>query len=200
MVEGMTIPGYDAIILSGGRASRLGSPKQRLAYAGATLLERACAACTTARAVVVAGPTEIDPPAGVRFAPEDPPFGGPVAGIASGLAALATTGERADWVLVLAVDHPELPAAVPALLSALPEATPEVDSVLLEHRGEPQILLGAHRTASLHRALAALGRTRDVSVRRLQADLRRTTVTVTDVDLSDVDTPADAARFGIDLD
>ena len=35
-------------------------------------------------------------------------FGGPVAGIASGLAALATTGERADWVLVLADDGDHL--------------------------------------------------------------------------------------------
>lgn len=196
----MAIPGYDAIILTGGRASRLGSPKQRLAYSGATLLERAFAACATARSVIVAGPTELDPPARVRFAPEDPPFGGPVAGIASGLAALDEAGDPADWILVLAVDHPELPAAVPALLSALADAPAEVDSVLLEHGGEPQVLLGAHRRDSLRRALAALGRTRDVSVRRLQADLNRATVTVTGVDLSDIDTLTDAARFGIELD
>lgn len=195
----MTIPEHDAIILTVGRASRMGSPKQRLAYAGATLLERACAACAPARTVVVAGPTEQDAPAGVRFAPEDPPFGGPVAGIASGLAALEIAGDPAEWVLVLAVDHPELPAAVPALLSALPAAEAGTDSVLLAHQGEPQLLLGAHRSDSLRRALAALGRTRDASVRRLLGEMNRTTVTVTGVDLSDIDTPDDAARFGIEL-
>lgn len=194
----MDLPTHDAIILTGGRASRMGSPKQRLSYAGATLLDRACTACATARSVIVAGPAQEGLPAGVGFAGEDPPFGGPVAGIASGLSALADR-PPADWVLVLAVDHPELPAAVPALLAALPGTDPEFDSVLLEHDGEPQLLLGAHRPDALRRAFQALGRTRDASVRRLQSHLRRTSVTAPGIDLSDVDTPEDAARFGIDL-
>ncbi|NNG18049.1 molybdenum cofactor guanylyltransferase [Naumannella sp. ID2617S] len=187
---------FDAIILTGGRSSRMGSPKQRLRYAGATLLHRAYAACTGARALVVAGPLEPDSPAGMRFAPEDPPFGGPVAGIASGLLAI---DDPAEWVLVLAVDHPELPAAVPALLGAASGLTDDIDSVLVDHGGRTQTLLGMHRQRSLRRAVQDLDQIRDASVRQLFSPLRTHTIELAGIDLSDVDEPPDADRFGIAL-
>ena len=48
---------FDAVILSGGRSSRLGGvPKSGLIYDGATLLERSLQAAGGAAAAVVVGP------------------------------------------------------------------------------------------------------------------------------------------------
>ncbi|MGO4494169.1 molybdenum cofactor guanylyltransferase, partial [Arthrobacter sp. 2YAF22_2] len=48
---------YDAVILAGGRSSRLGGvPKAQLRVDGATLLERSLQAASGARRTVVVGP------------------------------------------------------------------------------------------------------------------------------------------------
>uniref|UniRef100_UPI0039EF6021 molybdenum cofactor guanylyltransferase n=1 Tax=Sinomonas sp. G460-2 TaxID=3393464 RepID=UPI0039EF6021 len=48
---------FDAIVLAGGRSSRLGGyPKPRLVYEGVTLLDRALGAVSAARRVAVVGP------------------------------------------------------------------------------------------------------------------------------------------------
>ena len=81
---------FDAIILAGGRSSRLGGvPKSGLIYDGATLLERSLRAAGAAGRTVVVGPDPGDLPDGVLSCREDPPFAGPAAAIAAGLAALA---------------------------------------------------------------------------------------------------------------
>ena len=81
---------FDAIILAGGRSSRLGGvPKSGLIYDGATLLERSLRAAGAAGRTVVVGPDPGDLPGGVLTCREDPPFAGPAAAIAAGLAALA---------------------------------------------------------------------------------------------------------------
>lgn len=112
------------MILAGGRSSRLGGvPKSRLMYDGATLLERALLAARGAAAVVVVGPDPGTLPAGVLSSREDPPFGGPAAAIAAGMAALDShCGDaRAAVTLVLACDMPRVDQAVAALLSAFAE-------------------------------------------------------------------------------
>lgn len=92
-----------AVILAGGTAARLdGADKASLEVAGATLLEHALAACRDAGEVVVVGePVPTSRP--VTFVREDPPLGGPVAGLVAGRRALAG---RPDVVLVVAVDMP----------------------------------------------------------------------------------------------
>ena len=81
---------FDAIILAGGRSSRLGGvPKSGLIYDGATLLERSLRAAGAARRTVVVGPDPGGLPGGVLTCREEPPFAGPAAAIAAGLAALA---------------------------------------------------------------------------------------------------------------
>jgi molybdopterin-guanine dinucleotide biosynthesis protein A len=85
----------DLIVLAGGRGSRLGGAvKPAVEVAGRTLLSRVLDARTLARRVVIVGPASARSAAGPEatgalWALEDPPFGGPVAGIAAGLAALA---------------------------------------------------------------------------------------------------------------
>ena len=82
----------DALVLAGGRSSRLGSvAKAGLIYEAQTLLERTLDAVAAAGSIVVVGPdvrTTAERP--VLQAREDPPFGGPVAAIGAGMDALAT--------------------------------------------------------------------------------------------------------------
>lgn len=79
---------YDAVILAGGRGSRLGGiDKAQLMLAGSPLIERPLAAAAGAGRVVVVGPDALARP-GLLLAREDPPGGGPAAGTAAGLEAL----------------------------------------------------------------------------------------------------------------
>lgn len=112
---------FDAVILAGGRSSRLGGvPKQSLMYDGDSLLRRSAAAAGGARAAVVVGPDDGDVPAGFLRCREEPAFGGPAAAIAAGMAALAGAGgRRPPLTLVLACDMPNVGQAVAALKAAL---------------------------------------------------------------------------------
>ncbi|GAB3700891.1 molybdenum cofactor guanylyltransferase [Mariniluteicoccus flavus] len=194
----MPIPLFDALILGGGRSSRMGGvDKATLSYRSHSLLERALDACSGAAATVVVAP---DSPAvgTARRVLEDPPFGGPVAGIAAGMTDLAYAGP-APWVLVLAVDYPESPAAVARLLDAA-EDVPGVDAyAAVDGAGFRQNLLALYRRPALDGALAALGGVRDRSVRSLVAPLNVVEVPLDDALVGDVDDPESAHRYGIEV-
>jgi len=132
------IPSYDVIVLAGGDGSRLGgADKPAIVLGGHTLLDRALAATTDARARVVVGPPR-DLPAAVRQAREDPPGSGPAAATATGLAALAGMPtpdlEPAEWTLILAGD---LADAAPGVRLLLDEAARLTDSALPRAGVEP---------------------------------------------------------------
>jgi molybdopterin-guanine dinucleotide biosynthesis protein A len=104
-----------AVILTGGTAARLdGVDKAGLELGGRTFLERALAAVRDADEVVVVGP-EVPTTRPATFVREDPPRGGPVAGLVAGRRALARTPEA---VVVLAVDMPWVTAETVARLVA----------------------------------------------------------------------------------
>jgi molybdopterin-guanine dinucleotide biosynthesis protein A len=108
------------VILTGGRAQRLGGmDKASLELEGQTLLEHALGAVDGAAEIVVVGPeTETSRP--VTFTRESPPGGGPLAGLAAGI---ATLREEHDHVVVLAVDMPHVEAVTVArLLTAARDA------------------------------------------------------------------------------
>jgi len=160
---------YDAVVLAGGRATRLGgTPKPTLEVGGTTLLDRALAATVGADRTAVVGPpgTAAGARDDVVVTREDPPFGGPVAGIAAGLAALRRPGAPA-LVLLLAVDVPRARAAADRLLTSAPAGS---DGVHLVRRGRDQWLTGLYRRAALERALAGL-EPHGAPVRRLVAGL-----------------------------
>ncbi len=186
---------FDALVLAGGRGERLGGrDKAALCVAGRPLLHRVLDAVTEARRVVVVGPVAV--PDGVAQVFEDPPGGGPVAGIAAGVAHLAHRRDPAPWVCVLAVDQPDAAPALAPVLAALPTVGPAVDAVC--HRdveGHPQWLLAAYRTAVLQRALAAHGSGHGVPMRSLVRALRFFHVIAGTEHLGDVDTWADHARW-----
>ncbi|MDT0164268.1 NTP transferase domain-containing protein [Actinotalea sp. AC32] len=175
---------FDAIVLAGGEGRRLGGVvKAEVGLAGRSMLDRVLGATTGARRVVVVGPDRLARQ-GVTTVLEDPPLGGPVAGIDAGLRALGDDGPGA--VLVLACDVPLADRVVPALLAALDEAAGgdaadgtgdgTVDGVVLvDDDGRDQPLLAVYRRTSLAGALArrrADGGVHGCSVRRLVADLR----------------------------
>jgi molybdopterin-guanine dinucleotide biosynthesis protein A len=107
---------WAAVILTGGRAQRLGgTDKAALEHRGRTLLAHALAAVEGAAETVVVGP-DSPTPRPVTFAREAPPGGGPLAGLTAGVAALEAEHE---WVVVLAVDMPHVgPDTVARLLAA----------------------------------------------------------------------------------
>ncbi|MFJ8189912.1 NTP transferase domain-containing protein [Streptomyces sp. NPDC096094] len=170
--------GYDAVVLAGGAARRLGgADKPGLRVGGRALLDRVLAACAGARTtVVVADPRPTARP--VTWAREDPPGGGPLAALAAGLR--HTTAEH---VVVVSADLPFLAGpTVARLLSAL--AASDADGVLLtDADGRDQPLVAAYRAPALRRELAALARDRadradltGLPLRRLTGALRLTRV------------------------
>jgi len=105
-----------AIILAGGQSRRMGTDKARLRLpsSGPTLIERVATAVRTAGAhevIVVIGGDEARLPAmDARFVRDAQPGAGPLAGLATGLAAMR---RDTDVALVLACDLPYL--SVPLL-------------------------------------------------------------------------------------
>lgn len=182
-----------AILLAGGRGSRVdGAVKPLFEVNGTTLLQRAVDAARSGGAdrVVVAAPV-LDEQLDVVWVREDPPFGGPVAGIVAALPEV-----DADEVYVIACDLPTADAAV-VLLSAPLSAG--VDGACLDD-GRRQWLIGRYRTASLRAAASALpDRGRDASMRALLGGLAVTSVSVDPAMTHDVDTWDDLtkARGGV---
>ncbi|MEW1868438.1 NTP transferase domain-containing protein [Streptomyces caelestis] len=166
---------YDAVVLAGGAARRLGgSDKPGVRVGGRSLLDRVLTACADARTtVVVADPRPTVRP--VVWAREEPPGGGPLAALAAGL-----RHTTADQVVVLSADLPFLGhRTVRGLLTPLRHGA--ADGVLLtDSDGRDQPLVAAYRTGSLRRGLAALtgrhGELTGLPLRRLTGSLDLTRI------------------------
>jgi len=206
------LPVFDAIVLAGGRGSRLGDAvKPEVLVGGVALVDHALAAVAGARHVVLVAPPQVARP-GVVTVLEDPPDGGPVAGVAAGLAALRPSPDEvatplpddlaarsgADLVVVLACDAPHAARALGSLLTAAD--APGVDGArLVSAEGRPQHLVAVYRRAALEAAVAALPTVRDASVRRLVEPLRLVDVPDTTDAAADADTWDDVARLDAEL-
>ncbi len=128
------------VILAGGTAKRMGGvSKPDIVVGGKTLLVRAIEeirVVAPAAAIVVVAPPQVAIPQGVSRVLEDPPFGGPVAGIAAGFEKLTTlSGYRPGGLVgLLTCDAPLAPRLYPALERAYREAT--VQSLREANTGE----------------------------------------------------------------
>ena len=184
------------LLLTGGASRRFGAPKaeatvdgERLADRGARLLLAVC------DVVFEVGPGYSSLPT-VR---EDPPGTGPLAALAAGGDALTARAATTRF-LVLAVD---LPFAERALLEHLRDH-PAPGVVVPRVEGMPQPLCARYSTRALATAHALLAD----GERAMKALLAAESVTWIDDDewrgiaseaaLADVDTPDDAARWGLD--
>ena len=183
---------YDAVILAGGQGERLGgASKADLVVGDERLLDTVLRAVEGARTRVVVG--EVDVPYWIVRTMEDPPGGGPAAGVEAGLDAVT---EPADWTVLLACDLPGAVDAVGELLAEV-DVEADVDGYCLVHAdGRPQWLYGAYRTVSLRLAFARFESSANLSMRRLLADSHLALVTPTSADVTDIDTTDDLIRWG----
>jgi molybdopterin-guanine dinucleotide biosynthesis protein A len=166
-----------------------GVDKAALDLAGVTLLERALAATMSAVEVVVVG-HQVPTSRPVTWTLEDPPSGGPAAGL---LAALDSFLVRPDLVAVLAVDMPKVNAGTIARLTWAVEDDPAVDGALLvDPDGRRQPLAAVYRFTALAEARPdSLEEQHGLPVRRLVGLLRMAEVPTVGDEARDVDTWAD---------
>ena len=151
---------FDAVVLAGGGSTRFGGvDKALLVLEGVSLLDRVLSATIGATSTVVVGPVRPTSRA-VDWTLEDPPSGGPVAGIAAGLAK-----GTSPVVVVVSCD---LPWITEDDVTRLVAGLGEHDGFgLLDTDGREQRLAAAYRRTALADALQRIGDPRDKSVRRL---------------------------------
>ncbi len=172
---------FDAIVLAGGTAKRLGgTPKHTVVVDGQTLLARTLEAVARAASIIVVGDADLRPLVGeAEIVREDPPLAGPAAGIAAALPSV--TAER---VIVLACDHPYVADAVEPLLGAVgPDGAIAIDA-----EGRRQNLTFVARTDALRAAVARRPSIIDLAVHSLIEPLDLTEIGVPARALEDVDT------------
>ena len=138
-----------AVLLAGGRASRLGgADKPGIRIRGRSLLAAVAAAASDAGAsrVVVVGPAR--PGILAEFTTEEPPGAGPVPALRAGLARVSE-----PWLLLLAADLPFLTGQHLRVLRAAAQDA-EAGALLTDGDGTPQWLVSCWRTEQVRAALS----------------------------------------------
>ncbi|HEU4512324.1 MAG TPA: NTP transferase domain-containing protein [Nocardioidaceae bacterium] len=183
-------PRLAAVILTGGTGVRLGGvDKASIEVAGRTLLEHALTATAVADEVVVVGPP-VPTTRPVTWTREDPPSGGPAAGLLAGLDALAVPPEL---VCVLAVDMPRFSAGTLSRLVDVLRSSDDADAAcLVDETDRKQWLAGVYRYHALAGARPASREDEHgLSTRRMLMPLRIVGVPAVEGEARDVDTWAD---------
>lgn len=215
------MPATHCIVLAGGEGRRLGgASKADVLIGGRRLLERVVAGVRpfVAGRIVAVAPDSVDVPPGVLRTLEDPPAGGPLAGIDAGLKALGASADSVgapvgsppvapgsaafaagsarvpsagarDMVFVFAVDTPQAGALAPRLAAA---ARGRDGAVVVG--GEPpfrQCLQAIYRIEALRAAIQEVGRPRNKGVRRTLGGLDLAEVPASADECRDVDTAED---------
>ncbi|MGO4255094.1 molybdenum cofactor guanylyltransferase [Marmoricola sp. RAF53] len=178
-----------AVILTGGGAVRLdGADKASVELGGLTLLEHALGAVVDAAEVVVVGP-DVPTSRPVTFTREDPPGGGPAAGLLAGLRCFA---RRPDWVLALAVD---MPLVTSWTVRRLAEAARYDGAALIDDSRRLQYLCALYSTDSLQRVRPSYEEEHGLSMKALVHTLRLEHVPAVGPETRDVDTWEDLLRL-----
>jgi molybdopterin-guanine dinucleotide biosynthesis protein A len=178
-------PAHDltVVVLAGGQSRRFGSDKLAAPLGGTTVLDHLLDALPSAWPVVVVGEAR-DTAREVVWTREEPPGGGPLAGIDAGLGLVGT-----GHVAVVAGD---MPYAVPGLLvlaAALAAAGPETAAAIaVDDEDHANPLLAVYRVASVRTVMPRPAHGRPAKTLLALPHLR---VPVSGVTSRDVDTPAD---------
>lgn len=174
---------YDAVILAGGSARRLGgADKPGALVRGRTLVSWVADAVADAERLILVGPARAELPQALVVR-EDPPGGGPIPALRAGLAEV-----QAPCVALLAADLPYLRASH---IDLLREAAVAAGAVLVDADGREQWLAGFWRTGLLREALEAY---EGSSLFGLLRPLEPVLVAAKGEPWFDCDTPADLAR------
>ena len=153
------MPATAAVVLAGGRSSRMGEPKAGVEWHGSTLLRRVVglvARGVDGPVVVVRARGQDLPrlPPSVEVVEDEALARGPLEGIATGLAALQ---DRAGHAFVCSTD---LPLLHPAFVRAVARAGSDVDVALPVVEGHRQPLAACYRTSLAGRARELLAQDR----------------------------------------
>lgn len=158
-----------ALVLGGGRSARLGGgDKAAVTIDGLALIDHVYAAVRGCTPIIAVGPDEIGRP-GIRVVREVPPFSGPAAAVAAGVAALRGSSAAESWLL--ACDLPRATELI-ARLAAVPIPDDADGVVAVDAAGRMQWLAGRYRLSALQDAVAQHPETTGISMRKLFADLR----------------------------
>ena len=163
---------WSVIVLSGGTNKRFGSDKSEALLHGISLLDHVLSFIPKEVKTVIVGKDIF----------EEPPLGGPVAGIARGLQEVDT-----EFVAIAAVDMPYGSALFSQLLNSI-----SADAAMpIDAQGFKQPLCGIYRRNALVSALEKLGDPHGQSMHALCDLLTINEVQVDARALIDVDTPED---------
>ena len=177
------------IVLSGGSAVRFqGADKASIEIAGTTLLEHVLGALAEVPEVVVVG-DEVITSRPVGFVREDPPGGGPAAGLLAGLTGFPRPPRL---VVVLAVDMPMVTTATVRRLTVSAE---EDGALLVDDDGRRQYLCAIYRSESLLSAAPPLEQQHGLPMRALVSELQLTEVPALSWESRDVDTWEDLSEL-----
>lgn len=182
----------EAIVLAGGRGSRLGGiDKAALEIDGESMLDRTLRAVTGMRVILVGAeslgaesPDAASPR--ITLVWEHPRSGGPAAGIGAGLVEVTT-----PYVLIVACDTPFLDEALPVLLDSRGE---EDGAIAVDGSGRRQNLMIVVRTEALADSAALHSSLDGLSVRTLLAPLSLIEVPVPARSTLDLDTWNDVEK------
>ena len=192
----MTDRRVSAIVLAGGRSSRFGRDKLIEPVEGRSLLEHSIAAVRPVADEVLVITAPLGAPMvdeDVRIVHDSAPFGGPLLGLAAGLAEA-----REAIVLVTAGDMPNVePSVIRLLLKALDDASVEVVVLAEGDRLQPlpMVLRRDPARAALERLIESgerrLGSLTDAIPRAVIAEAAWRAVDPEGRTLRDIDSPAD---------
>jgi molybdopterin-guanine dinucleotide biosynthesis protein A len=176
------------VVLAGGTSRRFGADKLAAPLRGSTVLDTIIGSLPQEWPVVAVGPRR-EGGRPVTWTREDPPGGGPLAGVAAGVDHVTT-----ELVAVVAGDMPYAGPALVALVAALRTAPREVEAVVATGGdGVANPLLAAYRTDVLRRFLPSPAHDRPA---RLLLGLAHVELGVSGFAARDVDTPADLEELG----
>ncbi|MBJ8348796.1 NTP transferase domain-containing protein [Antrihabitans sp. YC2-6] len=203
----------DAIVLAGGRASRMGGvDKPAISVGGRTLLQAALDATAECERTVVVGPHRAELPSKIIQTQEVPHGSGPVAAIG---AALREIPGGAELVAVLAADMPFVRTEVVSTLAD--RCTTAAAAFAIDDAGRPQYLVGVWRKSFLVDRVAGLASLVNLSMKSLlpddaetvrlegvsdcdtEEDVRRATAAIASKPATDIDAARETVRQGVPL-
>lgn len=187
----LTAGGFCAVVLAGGTAARMdGADKASVELHGRTLLELAVDAFLDADEVVVVARDSVPTSRPTTFVCEDPPYGGPVAGLLTGVDALL---RRPRLIGVLAVD---MPRVTPATMRRLRDAASDHDGAFLVDGDGRRQLAGVLDADRLARVRPDLEGQHGMALHRLLAPLRLAEVPADGDEAVDIDSWSDLRDLG----
>ena len=183
--------GFSGVVLAGGTAARMdGVDKAAVELRGRTLLELAVDAFLDADEVVVVAPASVPTQRPVTFVCEDPPRGGPVAGLLTGVDALL---RRPALLGIVAVD---MPRVTPATWRRLREAAAGRDGAFLVDGDGRRQLAGVLDAARLDGVRPGPEEQHGMALHRLLAPLDLALVPAIGDEAVDIDSWADLRDLG----